>query len=166
MKCIVLDKVYIPGIGMGPILTPFDANGRGIRTLIKNVSKNFIIFPDEDIEKYKDLIQSSSKKVEEPVVEEVIEGTVEEEIVEEVIEEVIEESVAEEVIEEAVEEPVAEEIVEEVVEEPVAEEAKFYTREELEEMTVAELKKILDELGIGYLYKDTKTTLINKILAN
>ena len=141
MKCIILDKVYIPGIGMGPILTPFDVNGRGIRTLIKNVSKNFIIFPDEDIEKYKDLIQSSSKKVEEPVVEEVIE-------------EVVEEPVAEEVIEEAVEE------------EPIAEEAKFYTREELEIMTVSELKKILDELGIGYAYKDTKAVLINKILAN
>ena len=141
MKCIVLDKVYIPGIGMGPILTPFDVNGRGIRTLIKNVSKNFIIFPDEDIEKYKDLIQSSSKKVEEPVVEEVIEEVVEEPVVEEVIEEVVEE-------------------------EPVAEEAKFYTREELETMTVSELKKILDELGIGYAYKDTKAVLINKILAN
>ena len=141
MKCIVLDKVYIPGIGMGPILTPFDVNGRGIRTLIKNVSKNFIIFPDEDIEKYKDLIQSSSKKVEEPVVEEVIEEVVEEEPIAEVVEEVVEE-------------------------EPVAEEAKFYTREELETMTVSELKKILDELGIGYAYKDTKAVLINKILAN
>ena len=148
MKCIVLDKVYIPGIGMGPILTPFDVNGRGIRTLIKNVSKNFIIFPDEDIEKYKDLIQSSSKKVEEPVVEEVIE-------------EVVEEPIAEEVIEEAVEEEPIAEVVEEVVEE-----AKFYTREELETMTVSELKKILDELGIGYAYKDTKAVLINKILAN
>ena len=154
MKCIILDKVYIPGIGMGPILTPFDVNGRGIRTLIKNVSKNFIIFPDEDIEKYKDLIQSSSKKVEEPVVEEVIE-------------EVVEEPVVEEVIEEAVEEESIAEVVEEVVEEePVAEEAKFYTREELETMTVSELKKILDELGIGYAYKDTKAVLINKILAN
>ena len=140
MKCIILDKVYIPGIGMGPILTPFDVNGRGIRTLIKNVSKNFIIFPDEDIEKYKDLIQSSSKKVEEPVVEEVIE--------------------------EVVEEPIAEVVEEVVEEEPVAEEAKFYTREELETMTVSELKKILDELGIGYAYKDTKAVLINKILAN
>ena len=141
MKCIILDKVYIPGIGMGPILTPFDVNGRGIRTLIKNVSKNFIIFPDEDIEKYKDLIQSSSKKVEEPVVEEVTEEVVEEEPIAEVVEEVVEE-------------------------EPVAEEAKFYTREELETMTVSELKKILDELGIGYAYKDTKAVLINKILAN
>ena len=32
--------------------------------------------------------------------------------------------------------------------------------------TISELKKILDELGIGYAYKDTKAVLINKILAN
>ena len=158
MKCIVLDKVYITGIGMGPILTPFDVNSRGERTLIKNISKNFIIFPDADIEKYKDLIQPSSKKVEEPVVEEVVE-----EVVEPVVEEV-----AEEVLEPVVEEEsITEEETEEVVEESISEEeTKSYTKEELEEMTVSELKKILDELGISYVYKDTKVVLINKILEN
>ena len=176
MKCIVLDNVYIPGVGQGPILKPFDANGRGIRTAVKNASKNYIFFPDNQIDRYvkkevveateivetitkpninqgivevnneemMNIILGSKKAVEEEVIEDV------EEAVEEVIENVEE---VEEVVEETIEE----------VEEVVIQEVE-YKEEDLEELTVSELKEILKAKDIKFLYKDTKQILIDKIL--
>ena len=175
MKCIVLDNVYIPGVGQGPILKPFDANGRGIRTAVKNASKNYIFFPDNQIDRYvKKEVVEATEIIETITKPNINQGIVEvnneemmniilgskkavEEVVEEV-EEVVEE--VEETIEEVVEE--VEETMEEV-EEVVIQEVE-YKEEDLEELTVSELKEILKAKDIKFLYKDTKQILIDKIL--
>ena len=164
MKCIVLDNVYIPGVGQGPILKPFDANGRGIRTAVKNASKNYIFFPDNQIDRYvkKEVVEATE------IVETITKPNINQGIVEvnneemmniilgskKAVEEVVEE--VEEVVEEV------EETIEEV-EEVVIQEVE-YKEEDLEELTVNELKEILKAKDIKFLYKDTKQILIDKIL--
>ena len=171
MKCIVLDNVYIPGVGQGPILKPFDANGRGIRTAVKNASKNYIFFPDNQIDRYvkKEVVEATE------IVETITKPNINQGIVEVNNEEMMNiilgsKKAVEEVVEEvegAVEE--VEEVVEEVeetieeVEEVVIQEVE-YKEEDLEELTVSELKEILKAKDIKFLYKDTKQILIDKIL--
>ena len=145
MKCIVMDNVYIPGIGMGPILTPFDVNGRGIRNLIKNSSKNYVFFPDSELEKYLPKIESEIPQSEEITKQEIAE---------------------EEIIPEIEEETISPEIEDSIVVEEKEEVKKVFTKAELDEMTISELKKILEDASIDFLYKDTKATLIKKILEN
>ncbi|MDY6064951.1 MAG: hypothetical protein SPI59_01330 [Finegoldia sp.] len=58
-------------------------------------------------------------------------------------------------------EEVVEEVVDEVIEEP---KSKSYYKKDLEEMTNADLKDILDENMIDYKKDDTKAVLIKHIL--
>lgn len=163
MKLLVFDAIYIPGYGMGPFITPIEINDPRLLAEVRLKSRVKVI-EDRKTSKKKNNNNVYPISLESSVKEEVKEET----IVPEEKEEVVEEVVAPEAVEEIVEEqPVeVEEVTEEIPVEVVEEAKKLLTEEDLKDKTVAELKEILDGMGISYLYKDGKNILIKKIIEN
>lgn len=147
MKITVLDNIYIPGYGMGPFLTPIEINDPRLIAKIRSQSRIKIV----------NEVKHSRNKNQYPIT---IEPVKEEMIIKKA------DSIKEPVIikeEDAKIEEVKPEVKEEA---PVEEIHEEITAEDLKELNVAELKDKLDEMGVDYLYKDTKAVLIEKILNN
>lgn len=143
---LVFEKIYIPGYGMGPFITPIEVNDPLLIADIKRRSRIKVIQEKKvDVE-----VKEEAKK------DEVIEKEVNTE----------DGPVTELPKEEPIEETEPEEKVEEPVEELAEEPEEYIEDDGLELKTVSELKEILDNMGVSHLYKDTKHVLIEKIRKN
>lgn len=147
---LVFEKIYIPGYGMGPFITPIEVNDPLLIADIKRRSRIKVIQ-----EKKVDVEVKEEAKKDEVIYKEF--NTEDGPVTELPKEEPVEEPVKETEPEEKVEEP-----VEELAEEP----EEDIDDDGLELKTVSELKEILDNMGVSHLYKDTKPILIEKIRKN
>lgn len=141
---VIKSPRYVPGLGQGPINEPTYVSDEFYRQL---VLQDFLVLklPEKSVY-FEDAVTKEAPKVEEAPVKE-----------EETTEEV------------KVEEPVVEETKEvepETVEEPEEEKDLVMIHGEeydLAPMTKNELKKLLDENEVTYMYKDNRKRLIEKV---
>ena len=171
MKLLVFDPIYIPGYGMGPFITPIEITDPLLLAEVRRKARVKVI-EDRKLRLSKKTNSNNTYPIaigNEAYIPVYEEELVEEEIMEEVPEE--EPTMEEEIpVEEPTEEPIdelVEEPIEEVIEEEIpVEEKVLLTAEDLKDETVAELKARLDAMGVDYLYKDSKNTLIKKVIEN
>lgn len=148
---LVFEKIYIPGYGMGPFITPIEVNDPLLIADIKRRSRIKVV------QEKKVTVEVNEEVKKEEAADK--EFNIEEGPVTELPKEEVKEEIAEEPVEEI-------EPDEEIAEEPVKEIEEDIEDEDLELKTVSELKEMLDNMGVHYLYKDTKSMLIEKIREN
>lgn len=159
VKVIINSNKHIPGLGKGPFTEPIfidDNHYHNLKAIEDGAGFLVLKVEDGDLNDPLELKKGEEVKETEEVVEE---ETAKEEVVEE------------ESVEETTEEPVKdtevaeEETTEEVVEEESDEEVKEESEVDFSEMTVKEIKKELDELGVEYKYDAKKAELIEVLEA-
>ena len=153
----ILSSGYIPFVnGNGPILRPIwitEEQYKTLRTLGINVEKisDSKFKPENSGINLEKVIQSSNEEKQ----EEIIEESEETEEVDE-IEEELEETTEEELTAQSVEENIVEEVEEELVEDSSTEESekelvdRFYSKQEVENLSKEECKAILELRGKKY----------------
>lgn len=158
MKVLVFDKIYVPGHGMGPFITPIEIEDPREVAVLGTKSRIKVVYDLEPINEKEYSLEGFPIRIKKDKEINILPELNEPDYTVPYHEE--KEEKEEEVIEE--EAPLREELVEKVVKEDKSER----TKEELDELTVSELKLILDEMKVPYLYKETKNALIDKILEN
>lgn len=157
---IINEPVFVPGKGKGPFTKPFKASGSQIR-LFRRLNIQVTIV-DEDYEVSQndqtEVVRNETPKVEE---NKETENNVSEDSPEE--EETTED---EDVKEENSVETEVEEDHSEETEENTEEAEETLTKSELEQFTVSELKKELDNRGIEYARNARKNDLIELLINN
>jgi len=153
----IYDTTYVPGMGNGPFNDVIIPDNKAVQLKKLGIKIEEI---DPIIPIFKQVVHSLKENV--PTIEEVIPVPIMEEVKEPVVEEVIKEvETPKEIIEEVIPEPIMEEVKEPVVEET---EEISITKEELPNLTNAQLKEILTSNEIEIPKNDTKSNLIDTIV--
>ena len=177
MKVLVFDKIYVPGYGMGPFTTPIEMTDPREIAILKTKSRIKVMgdhiisakkksnaFPVKVLPPTETIEQAKPDYVDSHLNAELLDGQhapVTEVKVE--TEPIVEAEVEVEPIVEAEVESIVE--VEPIVEpSPVVVPAKKLSHADVDDLTIVELKALLDEKKIEYQYKDNKATLITNLL--